>query len=103
MEITLPGTAIQNNYTEFWTMLDWANPEAVGTLKEWTRYVSKPLAIGQSKNAKDVERIKAKVCPTSSRGWAVYVIRVSRKPPPSSRTHYYRNTSSAGSFLDSNY
>ena len=42
-------------------MLDWANPEALGTLKEWTKYVSKPLVIGQSKNSKDVERIRAKV------------------------------------------
>lgn len=44
-------------------MLDWANPETLGTLKEWTKYVSKPLAIGQSKNSKDVERIRAKVGP----------------------------------------
>jgi hypothetical protein len=43
-------------------MLDWANPEALGTLKEWIKYVSKPLAIGQSKNSKDAERIRAKVC-----------------------------------------
>ncbi|KAF9784664.1 P-loop containing nucleoside triphosphate hydrolase protein [Thelephora terrestris] len=60
VRLGLTGTAIQNNYTEFWTMLDWANPEALGTLKEWTKYVSKPLAIGQSKNSKDIERIRAK-------------------------------------------
>jgi len=77
------GTAIQNNYTEFWTMLDWANPEALGTLKEWTKYVSKPLATGQSKNSKDVERIKAKVGPTFSRGRRVYVIQL----PTESRHH----------------
>lgn len=41
-------------------MLDWANPEALGTLKEWSKFVSKPLAIGQSKNSRDAERIRAK-------------------------------------------
>ena len=49
-------------------MLDWANPGALGTLKEWTKYVSKPLGIGQSKNSKDVERIRAKVGPASFAG-----------------------------------
>ncbi|KAF9649557.1 hypothetical protein BDM02DRAFT_3229957 [Thelephora ganbajun] len=61
VRLGLTGTAIQNNYTEFWTMLDWVNPGALGTLKEWTKYVSKPLTIGQSKNSKDAERIRAKV------------------------------------------
>jgi len=75
------GTAIQNNYTEFWTMLDWANPEGLGTLKEWTKYVSKPLAIGQSKNSKDVERIRAKVSPKFSQSQSIRVNQLSRKLP----------------------
>jgi hypothetical protein len=93
------GTAIQNNYTEFWTMLDWANPEALGSLKEWTKYVSKPLAIGQSKHSKDFERIRAKVSPVITLYRTVCVIRVCRKSLPSSRTNYFHNISSAGTFF----
>jgi hypothetical protein len=99
MEANFAGTAIQNNYTEFWTMLDWANPEALGTLKEWTKYVSKPLAIGQSKNSKDIERIRAKVCPAFWWDRAMCVIRLCRKSPPSSRTTYFHTISSAGAFF----
>lgn len=84
-------------------MLDWANPGALGTLKEWTKYVSKPLAIGQSKNSRDVERIRAKVCPTFWWDRTTCLIRLCRKSLPSSRTSYFHNISSAGAFLGSNY
>lgn len=49
--IGLTGTAIQNNYDELWTLLDWSNPGHFGTLPEWTRTISKPLAVGQSHEA----------------------------------------------------
>jgi hypothetical protein len=35
MRIGLTGTAIQNGYEEFWTLLDWTNPGSVGTPREW--------------------------------------------------------------------
>jgi hypothetical protein len=35
MRIGLTGTAIQNGYEEFWTILDWVNPGAVGQADEW--------------------------------------------------------------------
>jgi SNF2 family DNA or RNA helicase len=35
MRIGLTGTAIQNGYEEFWTLLDWTNPGSVGTPGEW--------------------------------------------------------------------
>lgn len=57
----LTGTAIQNSYRELWTVLDWTNPGSVGTDKEWTTHVTKPLVIGQSASAKDEERARAKV------------------------------------------
>jgi SNF2 family DNA or RNA helicase len=79
-------------------MLDWANPEALGTLKEWTKYVSKPLAIGQSKNSKDIERIRAKVCPILSWSQSIRVNQLRRKSPQSLRTNYSPNISSAGTF-----
>jgi SNF2 family DNA or RNA helicase len=57
----LTGTAIQNSYRELWTVLDWVNPESVGTDKEWTLHVTKPLVVGQSASAGVEERAKAKV------------------------------------------
>ncbi|KAI0759189.1 P-loop containing nucleoside triphosphate hydrolase protein [Irpex lacteus] len=47
----LTGTAIQNSFSELWTILDWANRGSVGTRKEWESYVAKPLMRGQSKSA----------------------------------------------------
>ena len=56
----LTGTAIQNSYEEMWTLLDWSNPGRVGTLKQWKKLVSKPLAVGQSASATPEERTCAK-------------------------------------------
>jgi len=79
-------------------MLDWANPGALGTLKEWTKYVSKPLAIGQSKNSKDVERIRAKVGLTFSRSRLICVNQLCRKLPQPLKINCSPNISSAGTF-----
>ena len=49
--IGLTGTAIQNRYEEFWTLLDWTNPGNFGTIAEWKHAVSKPLTVGQSHEA----------------------------------------------------
>ena len=79
-------------------MLDWANPEALGTLKEWTKYISKPLAIGQSKNSKDVERIRAKVGLIFSQSQSICVNKLCRKLLQPLKTNYSPNISSAGTF-----
>ncbi len=42
-------------------MLNWTNPGAVGTKKQWESYVEKPLRVGQSKSASDEEHVKAAV------------------------------------------
>ncbi|OCH88939.1 hypothetical protein OBBRIDRAFT_779245 [Obba rivulosa] len=55
----LTGTAIQNNYGELWTMLNWTNPGSVGTKRQWEGYVVRPLTLGQSKSATDEEHVKA--------------------------------------------
>ncbi|KAM5538879.1 hypothetical protein V8D89_007601 [Ganoderma adspersum] len=55
----LSGTVIQNGYDELWTVLNWTNPGAVGTKKQWETYVEKPLRVGQSKSASDEEHVKA--------------------------------------------
>ncbi|KIN93058.1 hypothetical protein M404DRAFT_171863, partial [Pisolithus tinctorius Marx 270] len=55
----LTGTAIQNSYSELWTILDWTNPGKLGTSKQWKGYVVKPLTIGQSMKATEEERTKA--------------------------------------------
>ncbi|QUC15879.1 uncharacterized protein UV8b_00120 [Ustilaginoidea virens] len=47
----LTGTAIQNNYEELFTLLDWTNPGHFGTKAEWMQTISKPLTVGQSHNA----------------------------------------------------
>ena len=56
---------IQNGYEELWTVLNWTNPGAVGTKKQWETYVEKPLRLGQSKSASDEEHVQAAVrdCP----------------------------------------
>jgi SNF2 family DNA or RNA helicase len=46
--IGLTGTAVQNKYDEFWTLLNWTNPGKFGTMAEWRQSVSGPLKIGQS-------------------------------------------------------
>ncbi|KAI0370889.1 P-loop containing nucleoside triphosphate hydrolase protein [Pilatotrama ljubarskyi] len=58
----LSGTVIQNGYEELWTVLDWTNPGAVGTKKQWEIYVEKPLRVGQSKSASDEEHVQAAAC-----------------------------------------
>ena len=56
-------TVIQNGYEELWTVLNWTNPGAVGTRKQWENYVEKPLRVGQSKSSSDEEHVKAAVSP----------------------------------------
>lgn len=53
--------AIQNSFSELWTILDWANRGSVGTRKEWESYVAKPLMRGQSKSASAEELSNAYV------------------------------------------
>ncbi|KAJ3532277.1 hypothetical protein NM688_g7446 [Phlebia brevispora] len=55
----LTGTAIQNDYSELWTILDWTNPGAIGTRKQWEGFVTRPLTRGQSRSASEDERIVA--------------------------------------------
>ncbi|PSR99032.1 putative DNA repair protein RAD26 [Coniella lustricola] len=49
--IGLTGTAIQNKYEEFWTLLNWTNPGYFGNLREWNTSIGKPLTRGQSHEA----------------------------------------------------
>ncbi|CAZ86010.1 unnamed protein product [Tuber melanosporum] len=49
--IGLTGTAIQNNYEELWTLLNWCRPGSIGTLTEWNKAIAIPLKIGQSHDA----------------------------------------------------
>jgi SNF2 family DNA or RNA helicase len=57
----LTGTAIQNNYIEMWTVLDWTNPGRLGSIRQWKGYVVQPLAAGQSSEASEEVRSKALV------------------------------------------
>jgi SNF2 family DNA or RNA helicase len=49
--IGLTGTAIQNNYDELWTLLNWTNPGRFGSLASWKASISDPLRIGQAHDA----------------------------------------------------
>ncbi|TID19781.1 DNA excision repair protein [Venturia nashicola] len=53
--IGLTGTAIQNNYDELWTLLNWTNPGRFGSLASWQASISKPLKIGQAHDASSYE------------------------------------------------
>ncbi|KIM41907.1 hypothetical protein M413DRAFT_445116 [Hebeloma cylindrosporum] len=55
----LTGTTIQNSYKEMWTILDWTNPDRLGSSRQWHGYVVKPLTAGQSAGATEEERAKA--------------------------------------------
>jgi DNA excision repair protein ERCC-6-like 2 len=57
----LTGTAIQNDYMELWTILDWTSPGMVGSRKQWRGFVARPLMEGQSKGASEEVRTKAMV------------------------------------------
>ncbi|KAF8591758.1 hypothetical protein K439DRAFT_1644098 [Ramaria rubella] len=57
----LTGTAIQNNYTEFWNILDWSSPGRLGTLAQWNGWVTKPLTRGQDSNATPEELATGRV------------------------------------------
>ncbi|PLN86298.1 DNA excision repair protein [Aspergillus taichungensis] len=58
--IGLTGTAIQNNYEELWTLLNWTNPGILGSALEWRKSVSEPLKIGQSHDATVQQLSKAR-------------------------------------------
>ena len=49
--IGLTGTAIQNNYQELWTLLDWCRPGSIGTRAEWECKIAHPLRVGQRHDA----------------------------------------------------
>ncbi|KAI9370446.1 P-loop containing nucleoside triphosphate hydrolase protein [Aspergillus egyptiacus] len=59
--IGLTGTAIQNNYEELWTLLNWTNPGRLGPVTTWKRTISEPLKIGQSHDATVEQLRKARV------------------------------------------
>ena len=49
--IGLTGTAIQNNYDEFFTLLNWTNPGKFGSVASWKSNISVPLQAGQAHGA----------------------------------------------------
>ena len=49
--IGLSGTAIQNNYEELWTLLNWTNPGRFGPMSTWKTSICVPLKLGQSHDA----------------------------------------------------
>lgn len=58
--IGLTGTAIQNNYEELWTLLNWSNPGQVGSLSKWKSEFSNHLKIGQAHDATNEQLAKAR-------------------------------------------
>lgn len=44
-----------------WAILDWTNPNRLGTESQWKHLVVKPLTVGQSASASEEERSKALV------------------------------------------
>ncbi len=52
--VALTGTALQNEYLEFWCLLDWCCPGSFGTAKEFKRQVSEPIIKGSRREADEV-------------------------------------------------
>ncbi|KAF8312860.1 hypothetical protein DL93DRAFT_2059669 [Clavulina sp. PMI_390] len=55
----LTGTALQNDYAELWTLLDWTNPGRLGTRQQWKNTIVKPLKAGQSHTSSAEEQDRA--------------------------------------------
>ncbi|GFN83057.1 DNA excision repair protein ercc-6-like 2, partial [Plakobranchus ocellatus] len=47
----LTGTALQNNMTELWSLLDWAQPKILGTLEQFDNIFVKAIETGQKCDA----------------------------------------------------
>lgn len=58
--IGLTGTAIQNNYEELWTLLNWTNPGRFGPISTWKVSICDPLKLGQSHNASNYQLARAR-------------------------------------------
>lgn len=58
--IGLSGTAIQNNYDELWTLLNWTNPGRFGALTNWKQSISTPLKMGQAHDCTKAELATAR-------------------------------------------
>lgn len=65
--IGLTGTAIQNKYEEFWTLLNWTNPGKLGPISTWKAQVCEPLKLGQSHNATNYQLARARTTATMLR------------------------------------
>ena len=63
--IGLTGTAIQNNYTEFFTLLNWTNPGRFGTAATWRMSISDPLKVGQAHDATVAQLARARKTATA--------------------------------------
>ena len=63
--IGLTGTAIQNNYTEFFTLLNWTNPGRFGTSATWRTSISDPLKFGQAHDATVAQLARARKTATA--------------------------------------
>ena len=48
--IGLTGTAMQNRLSEFWCLLDWANPGCLGTLGIFQKDYESPIKQGRKFN-----------------------------------------------------
>lgn len=62
--IGLTGTALQNNYEELFTLLNWANPGKLGTRGGWHSKISDPLRKGQAHNATNHQLATARLTGT---------------------------------------
>ena len=63
--IGLTGTAIQNNYAEFFTLLNWTNPGRFGSAATWRTSISDPLKVGQAHDATVAQLARARKTATA--------------------------------------
>nr|KAG5713963.1 hypothetical protein BaRGS_020291 [Batillaria attramentaria] len=56
----LTGTALQNNMSELWCILDWAQPEVLGSPENFVEEFVKPIERGQKHNATKRELAEAR-------------------------------------------
>lgn len=60
--VLLSGTPIQNDLTEYYSLINFVNPDMLGPPGEFRRQYENPIARGQNADSSDKEREKAVAC-----------------------------------------
>jgi SNF2 family DNA or RNA helicase len=58
----LTGTVMQNSFIELWTLVDFVNPNYLGSLENFRKYFINPIKNGQRHNALEIHIAQGRIC-----------------------------------------